>query len=325
MIDRRLHSAWLFRLFHQTGRSLSSDAALLSAYARGADQQAFTELVKRHGPMVLGVCERILPDPSDAEDAFQATFLVLAQKAGTLRRQTPLSHWLYTVGYRAAMKARIRSARRRAHEARVAPVANQADAEAESWNELKPILDEELNHLPPKYRTLLVLCYLEGKSHQEAARQLGCPPGSISYRIGRAREMLRERLVRRGVLVSTALLLTFLNARVRAATVPDRLVTATVQAVTSLRHVRHAGASLPASAPSKPVRLARTLLRLGGRVGSFPTAAILPSLALAAIVAVGVVMHARLADTVGRIDLYSLRAALAGRMPAVPVAPRESQ
>jgi RNA polymerase sigma factor (sigma-70 family) len=206
------------------------DGQLLDRYLRQRDEGAFAALVQRYGRLVLGVCQRLLHDGHEAEDAFQATFLVLVRKAGALGKRQPLSSWLYEVAYRTALKARGNAVRRRAHE-RQAAAMGPAHTDSEThWLELRGVLDEELSRLPNKYRAPLVLCYLQGKSNQEAARELGWPSGSMSRRITRGRQILRDRLVRRGILFSPALLFTLLPKKALAAVVPGPLVTATLQA-----------------------------------------------------------------------------------------------
>ncbi len=161
--------------------------------------------------------------------------MVLARKAGQLNHKSPLGHWLYRVAFRIAMKMRIQNARRRDHEKAVAAKAeiSRPPRLADSVDDLRPIFDEELSHLPGGYRALIVLCHLEGKSHQEAARALGWRAGSVSYRIGRAREMLRDRLARRGVCVSAVLLAAFLTETAEGSCVPVALRQRTIDAVRS--------------------------------------------------------------------------------------------
>jgi RNA polymerase sigma factor (sigma-70 family) len=206
------------------------DGELLGRFARYHDEEAFAVLVRRHGPMVFGVCLRILRDPHDAEDAFQATFLVLARQAGTVGRPELLASWLYGVAYRTAHNARVRAARRHRHEAKAASKsAVVRDPEPEpALAELRTLLDRELQRLPEKYRAPLVLCYLEGKTNEEAARQLGWPSGSMAARLARGRELLRERLRAGGVAYPAVALLALLGQG--AAAVPARLYAATVQA-----------------------------------------------------------------------------------------------
>ena len=169
---------------------------------KGSDAEAaFETLVRRHGPMVLGVCRHILDELHDAEDAFQATFLVLARKAGTIRDRRVLGRWLYEVAYRIAIRSKTHSARRRTHEregAEMSAVAAGPEFDA-AWIELRPVLHEEVNRLPEKYRTAVVLCYLEGRTNEEAAEMLQWPVGTVKGRLSRARDMLRSRLTRRGL------------------------------------------------------------------------------------------------------------------------------
>jgi RNA polymerase sigma factor (sigma-70 family) len=174
-----------------------SDEQLLQRFTDASDESAFADLVRRHGPMVLAVCGRILDNEQDAADAFQGTFLVLVRKAASLSQPEMLGPWLYGVAYRTALKARARESRRRAHERQVANMHVVEPMSTEDGRQFRAELDEELNLLPEKFRAPLVLCYLEGKTHEEAARLLGCPPGSMSWRLSRAQEALRARLVRR--------------------------------------------------------------------------------------------------------------------------------
>jgi RNA polymerase sigma factor (sigma-70 family) len=205
------------------------DGQLLERYVKTRDQTAFSALVHRYAALVYGVCRRVLHDSHAADDAFQATFLVLVRRASVLDRRGTLANWLYTVAYRTALKARANAARLRAHERQAADMpAPQHDEEAH-WKELRPLLDEELHQLPEKYRAPLVLCYLEGKTHQQAARLLGWPIGSVSRRMARARELLRQRLTHRGVVFSASLLFA-LMAKKSAVAAPATLVTSTVKA-----------------------------------------------------------------------------------------------
>jgi RNA polymerase sigma factor (sigma-70 family) len=205
------------------------DRQLLDRFARGREEAAFAMLVRRHGPLVLGVCQRVLGHAQDAEDAFQATFLVLARRAASIRKGASVGSWLHGVAYRVAAKARAQAGRRRTRERQAGEMRN-ADAGAEtSWQELAPVLDEELQRLPEKYRVPLILCYWQGKTHKAAARELGCPAGTLSWRLVQARDLLRARLQRRGVLLSSALLAALL-VQEASALVPAPLLTATVKA-----------------------------------------------------------------------------------------------
>ncbi len=170
-----------------------TDAELLDRFVASRDEAAFELLLWRHGPMVLGVCRRVLRNTADAEDAFQATFLALARKAASIGRREAVGSWLAQVAYRVALQVREEVARRAAQE--LPDVAVQV----RGWDDLGEVLDEEINRLPARLRAAFVLCCLEGKSGEEAARELGCAPGTVSSRLTRARERLRRALVRRGV------------------------------------------------------------------------------------------------------------------------------
>jgi RNA polymerase sigma-70 factor (ECF subfamily) len=180
----------------------TADAHLLSRFVVEQDQAAFAALVQRHGPMVWGVCRRVLHDAHEAEDAFQATFLVLARKARSLGKPESLGSWLYGVAYRTALHAKAEAARRRAPQGQVPALAADDPVEELIGREIRLVLDEEVNRLPSKYRAPFVLCYLEGQTHEEAARSLGCPRKTVTTRLTRARDRLRARLLRRGVTVS---------------------------------------------------------------------------------------------------------------------------
>ncbi len=175
------------------------DVQLLERFAARGDGPAFASLVARHGPMVLGVCRGVLRDPHDAEDAFQATFLVLVRKAGSLAGVRSLGGWLYRVAYRVALEADARSERRRRREARGVEMDAVADRRRDGDAELGPVIHEELRRLPEKYRDPIVLCDLEGLTREQAADHLRWPVGTVSGRLARARELLRGRLTRRGV------------------------------------------------------------------------------------------------------------------------------
>jgi len=194
-----------------------------------AAEAAFRTIVARHGPMVLGVCRHILNQHHDAEDAFQATFLVLARKAGSIRDRRVLARWLYEVAYRIAMRARTSGVRQRAHERQGGEMAATATLDNQGWSELKPVLHDEVNRLPEKYRVPVILCYLEGKTNEEAAQLLKWPVGTVKGRLSRARDLLRSRLTRRGLALSAAMLVTALsNGTVFAEVVPSRLIDQTV-------------------------------------------------------------------------------------------------
>jgi RNA polymerase sigma factor (sigma-70 family) len=180
-----------------------ADGQLLELFLVRRDEAAFEALMRRHGPMVLGVCRRVLRNVHDAEDAFQATFLVLVRKAGCLRSRELLANWLYGVAYRTAMKARTMSAKRRAKEKQM---PRPEVPPGETCEELLAQLDHELNRLPDKYRVPVVLCELEGRSRKEVARLLGMPEGTLSWRLAHAKKLLARKLSRYGTVAVGALL-----------------------------------------------------------------------------------------------------------------------
>jgi RNA polymerase sigma factor (sigma-70 family) len=205
-----------------------SDGQLLDRFLSDRDEGAFEALVRRHGPLVLGVCRRLVRHAQDAEDCFQAAFLVLAQRAGSVRKRGSLASWLYGVACRVALRCRCVAARRRARERQVGemPHPEVAAPEPQDW---RPLLDEELNALPEKYRAAVVLCDLEGKARKEAARLLGVPEGTLSSRLAQARALLAGRLSRRGVALSAGVLAVALAGGAATAAVPARLVVSTAK------------------------------------------------------------------------------------------------
>jgi RNA polymerase sigma factor (sigma-70 family) len=239
---RHLHRAVLA----QDGAKLT-DRQLLDRFLAAQDGDAFAALLYRHGPMVLAVCRRVLGDLHDAEDAFQATFLVLARKAASLHAQRLLGGWLHGVAYRTSLKARTTMARRRARE-RQAVVQTAAEAPGPEREEMLQLLDQELDRLPEKYRVPVVLCELEGRSRKEAAEQLGIPDGTLSSRLAQAKQRLAERLSRRGVAPTAGALAAVLTQSAASACVPPSLLRATVGAALGV-----AGRSLPAGVVSAQV------------------------------------------------------------------------
>jgi RNA polymerase sigma factor (sigma-70 family) len=205
------------------------DRELVERFVRHRDEAAFAALVQRHGPMVLGVCRRVLHHTQDAEDACQAAFLVFARKAASIRNRDAIGSWLHGVAYRAAARLRRDLSRRRAREGPVADVP-QADSAELTWREVRQVLDEELQHLPERFRAPLLLCYLEGKTRDEAAQELGWSLGALRGRLERGRDLLRARLTRRGVTLSGALLASLLAQQTASAALPAALVVSLVQA-----------------------------------------------------------------------------------------------
>jgi RNA polymerase sigma factor (sigma-70 family) len=206
-----------------------TDGQLLEDYLSRRDESALAALVRRHGPMVWGVCRRILPNYHDAEDAFQATFLVFVRKAGSIASRELLANWLYGVAHQTALKARATAAKRKKREKQVTKMPEPAVTEQDLWRDLQPLLDEELSRLPDKYRAVIVLCELEGKTRKEAARQLGVPEGTVAGQLARARTMLAKRLARHGLAVSGGVLGVVLAQTAASACVPAPVVSTTIQ------------------------------------------------------------------------------------------------
>ena len=250
----------------QAGGGLS-DRQLLARFVAARDETAFAALVRRHGPMVLGACRRVLRDYHDAEDAWQATFLVLARKAASLAVGESLGCWLYGVAYRAALEAREFNARRRGREVPMGgvPHPDVAPSEPQDW---RPLLDRELNLLPEKYRAPIVLCDLEGRPRREAARLLGATEGTLSSRLARGRALLAKRLTRCGVALSGGALTVALSEGAASAQVPAALVWSTAKAAAHVAAGRMMAGSTPAVLLMKGVMKAMLLKKLRLVVGA---------------------------------------------------------
>jgi RNA polymerase sigma factor (sigma-70 family) len=236
-----------------------TDRELLESYRQRKDETAFAMLVRRHGPLVWGTCRRLLGESHDTEDAYQAVFLVLARKAGSIRKAESLAAWLHRVARQVALRARTCRDRRCKVENR-----RRADAGTESQSadtsrlsdelslrEGLVILDEEIERLPEKFRACIVLCYLQGRTNEEAARELGCPAGTLKSRLGRARELLGERLMKRGVALSVGAAAVLVATSAGEAALAPEAVRAAAAAL---------GAGLPSPLPSA-LRLAREFMR----------------------------------------------------------------
>ena len=217
------------RLGRQSGCTLT-DGQLLDDFVTRRDEAAFEVIVWRHGAMVFNLCKRLLHDSHEAEDAFQAAFLVFARKAGSIGKRESVGSWLYKVAYRVALRARAKAARRSLPTEATDEVPAREEPDDVVWRDLRPVLDEEIDRLPEKYRVPFVLCYLEGHTNEEAAEQLGCPKGTVLSRLSRGRERLRSRLALRGVGLSVAWLSTTLFPKAASAAAPTVLVHATVEA-----------------------------------------------------------------------------------------------
>ncbi|QEH35904.1 ECF RNA polymerase sigma factor SigE [Aquisphaera giovannonii] len=247
------------------------DGELVERFRGPADagaEAAFEAIVRRHGPMVWRVCRNVLGAASDAEDAFQATFLVLASRRGSLRKRDSLASWLYGIASRVSARARVEAARRRRHEAaaiRIAP----ATVDASAGDELTlstPIIQEEVSHLPEKYRSVVLLCYWEGLTHEQAAARLGCPVGTVRSRVARARDLLRTRLLRRG-LAPTSVAVAALTGSTAAEALtitplpapPPDLVRSAVAAAMSIAAGLPVAGIVPAGAESLSRKVLRSL------------------------------------------------------------------
>jgi RNA polymerase sigma factor (sigma-70 family) len=206
-----------------------TDAQLLARWLASRDEAAFELLVWRHGPTVLGVCRRLLRRSQDIEDAFQATFLVLLRKAGTIGKGNAVAGWLYQVAYRVALQARQRTSRQALLDDRDVLIPAPMTADPTDWHDVRPVLDDEVSRLPVRYRTVFVLCCLQGKTNEEAAREIGVPTGTVLSRLARARARLRARLTRRGVTLTAGLLATGATGEAPAA-VPASLIVSTMKA-----------------------------------------------------------------------------------------------
>jgi RNA polymerase sigma factor (sigma-70 family) len=213
----------------QTDRALS-DPELLERFIGQNDEAAFTVLVERHGPMVLGVCHRALRHAQDAEDACQATFLVFARKAGSIRKTAALGSWLHGIACRICANLKRQQARRQKRERQAAKPSTQPDAGSANWRDVQTILDEEVQQLPERYRTPLLLCYWESKTRDEAAQLLGLSIGKLHGLLERGRALLRDRLTRRGLTLSAALCASFLTAGAASAALAPTLVVSCTKA-----------------------------------------------------------------------------------------------
>ncbi len=214
--------------YHGGDSRETTDRQLLDAFTTRSDEHAFAELVARHGPLVLRVCRRVLHHEQDAEDAFQATFLVLARYTGSIRKREALADWLHGVAYRTAMKAKRTAARRRNHEARLRE-RTPPPAASPSWDDVQAVLDEEIQRLPATFRSAFVLCVLEGKTVPAAAAELGCKEGTVSSRLTRARQRLQKLLARRGIKLGVLLAALCVAEGAARAVVPGVLADAVIR------------------------------------------------------------------------------------------------
>jgi RNA polymerase sigma factor (sigma-70 family) len=263
--DMATVSAKMFQQLRREDASLS-DGQLLARFVAARDEASFAALLRRHGPMVLGVCRRVLRHAHDAEDAFQATFLVLARKAHSVVRRESVGCWLYGVAYRTALDAGTRIARRHAREKQVQDMPHPVVAPAEQLD-WRPLLDRELSRLPEHYRSAIVLCDLEGRSRREAARLLGVPEGTLSSRLATGRKMLARRLTDCGLALSAAAMTAVLGETTASAQVPAALAQTTAQAAALVASGQLAGVSAPAVALMKGVIEAMLVKKLRLTIG----------------------------------------------------------
>ncbi len=224
------------RVFEQLRRAVlrdgeAGDGELLGQFIERRDEAALAALVQRHGPMVWGVCRRLLSH-HDAEDAFQAAFLVLVRKASSVSPRGMVGNWLYGVSHQTALQARRSAVRRRARETTVNRMPDPETLSLDPWAEVQPLLDQELSRLPENYRAVVVLCDLEGRTRKEAARQLRVPEGTVAGRLARARTMLAKRLAQRGVTLAGGALAAVLAQHAASAVVPAAVVSNTIGAAT---------------------------------------------------------------------------------------------
>lgn len=236
----------LMDLIHESEGSEHTDAQLLRQFASTRDPHAFELLLKRHTGLVWGVCRRIVRHDQDSEDAFQATFQTLAQKADSIKVASCLSSWLYRVAYRIAVRVRSKAVKHQQIETSIEeePLDSRTtQALAETiWRDVRVLIDDELQQLPEKYRLPVILCYLEGQTYQEAARQLGWTSGTFSTRLKKARELLRSRLTQRGLTLTTAGLLSALATQAQAKSMPVPCVERTLEScIASWNHALSTG------------------------------------------------------------------------------------
>jgi RNA polymerase sigma factor (sigma-70 family) len=250
--------AQLFRAVCAQDTEGQSDGQLLGEFVAGQDKVAFAALVRRHGPMVLAVCQRILGNASDAEDAFQATFLVLVRKAAALVSRRVVGDWLHGVARRTALNARRLAARRHVKEQQMARPEAQTEEVRNDW---LPLLDEALSRLPPKYRLPIVLCDLESRSRREAAQRLGWPEGTVAGRLSRGRSLLAKELARHGLVISSGSLAAALGPSAASAAVPSAMVESTVHVASILAMGTGIAQAAQGAVPAKVVALAEMVVK----------------------------------------------------------------
>jgi RNA polymerase sigma factor (sigma-70 family) len=234
-----------------------TDGQLLTSFIDHKDGAAFEGIVRRHGPMVFGVCRRVARNHHDAEDAFQATFLILARKAQSVIPREGVANWLHGVALRTSMNTRATTAKRRGREKQVTEMPEPKQSQQDQWYDLQPLLDQELNGLPENYRLPILLCDLEGKTIKEATLQLGWPQGTVAGRLSRGRKLLAKRLANRGVALSAGVLGGVISQNAVLAAVPTPLMSFTVKTAAMIV----AGQSAVAVVPAKVAILMEGVLK----------------------------------------------------------------
>jgi RNA polymerase sigma factor (sigma-70 family) len=277
--DLRMGLERLRRALAASGGHLT-DGELLSRFVAARDEAAFEALVYRHGPMVLGLCRRVLGNPHDAEDAFQATFLILARKATSVVKRDSVGSWLFAVAQRTAREARVVLARRRARESQLdaIPHPEVGPVEPEDW---RPLVDREVARLPEKYQEAVVLYYLEGWPLREAAAKLGVPQGTLSSRLVKARRLLAKRLSRYGLSLSVAALASVLSEGRAPAAVPAPLVVETVRGAALVAAGQLAAVTTPVALLTRGVLKTMLMTKLKLMVGMLLVVAVLGATGLA--------------------------------------------
>jgi RNA polymerase sigma factor (sigma-70 family) len=300
IFNREMISGQIDRLFREGSLTALSDAELLERFVCNRDEAAFEALVSLHGPMVLGVCRRMLRDPREVEDAFQATFLVLVRKGPAIRDRELLSNWLYGVAYRVALRSRSIALRRQKREVTLGELEVPMSADPTSTDEIPPALDQELNRLPAKYRSPLVLCYLKGLTHNEAAQELRCPVGTVRSRLARGRNLLKRRLTARGYAPSAAVLASALPTP----PIPASLMKETIEAAS---HYIAARSAVSGAAATAVESLAEGVIKTmaGSRSRTIIVGLILLTLTAGAVIGVA------------RVTLFGSRVARNAAPPAI--------
>ncbi len=293
----------------------ATDGQLLARFVTGSDADAFAGLVRRHGPMVWAVCCRVLRHEHDAEDAFQATFLVLARKAASVQPRGMVANWLYGVAHRTALKACEAAARRAAHERQVSVLPEAAAIAPVLWDDLRPLLDQELSLLPDRYRAAIVFCDLSGRTRKEAACQFGVPEGTVAGWLTRGRALLAKRLVRRGLAVTGGSLAAELAQNAVSAGVPTSVVSGTIQ-VASLCAVGQTPGAISAHVAELTEAMVRAMFFTKLKLAAVAVLAVLATVALG----YGALGGSRLAgNPVARVEPPTMGAEYLG----APVPPEE--